>query len=176
MYQLKRNQTQLIDFVLIDIMGNMIDGLGGTFSLSVSKAGGAFNAGAGVKAEISNGWYSYQIPAGEVDTVGPLAIIASGVGTIQQNLMYVVESYVVGARDFNYTVTDSGTGLPIEGVTIYITTDVAGLAIVWNGTTDGLGVARDDNGELPLLYPGTYYVWRMKYGYNFTDPDTEVIT
>lgn len=176
MYQLKRNQVQLVDFVLIDNMGVPVAGLTNTFSLSVSKAGGAFAGGTGVKAEIGNGWYSYEIPAAEVDTIGPLAIIASGIGTIQQNLMYVVESYVVGAREFNYTLTTQGTGVPIEGATVYITTDIAGFNIVWSGTTDGAGVARDDNGDLPMLFPGTYYIWRVKYGYTFTDPDTEVIT
>lgn len=176
MYQLKRNQVQLINFVLIDSLGVPVAGLTDTFSLSISKAGAGFIAGTGVKDEIGNGWYSYQLPSSEVDTVGPLAIIASGVGTIQQNLMYVVETYVVGAKELQYTLTTQGTGVPIEGATIYISTDIAGLNIAWSGTTDGLGIARDDGGSLPMLYPGTYYVWRLKYGYTFVDPDTEVIT
>lgn len=176
MYQLKRNQTQLITFVLIDSLGTPKTGLGNGFSLSLSKAGAAFVAGGGVKAEIGLGWYSYQLPAGETDTVGPLAVAASGVGTIQQNLMYVVESYVVGSSQLHYTLTTQGTGVPIAGATIYISSDIAGLVVIWNGTTDGLGVARDNNGELPQLFPGTYYVWRLKYGYTFTDPDIEVVT
>jgi len=46
-------------------------------------------------------------------------------------------------------------------------------------------IAYDDDGgsgfgdskiTLTNLDPGTYYVWRQKAGYNFADPDTEVVS
>lgn len=81
-----------------------------------------------------------------------------------------------GCIEFTYTVTDAGTGLPIEGVDIDITTDVAGTNIIWCGTTDAFGVARDAYGNLPCLDAGTYYFWRQLGGYVFANPDTEVVS
>ena len=80
------------------------------------------------------------------------------------------------ALEFTYTVTDSGTGLPIDGVDVDISTDLAGSNVVWCGVTDAFGVARDEGGNLPRLDPGTYYFWRNKSGYIFADPDTEVVS
>jgi len=80
------------------------------------------------------------------------------------------------AIEFTYTVTDAGTGLPIDGVHIEITTDIAGVNVIWCGETDTFGVARDDAGYLPRLDPGTYYFWRNQPGYIFTNPDTEIVS
>jgi hypothetical protein len=173
MYVLRKNQQQVIAFVLSDNAGNMVTGLGGAFNLSISKAGGAFVAGTGTKAEIGNGWYKYTIPLAETDTIGPFSILASGGASIQQNLIYVVESYVVGAVELTYTVTYGV--IPIVGASVFIYTDVAGNNLAWKGVTDSFGVARDNDNELPSLYPGTYYIWSIKYGYEFDNPDTEVV-
>jgi hypothetical protein len=59
---------------------------------------------------------------------------------------------------------------------VWITTDVAGVNVIWNGDTDTLGAARDDDGDLPLLDPGTYFFWSQKAGYTFPNPDTEIVT
>jgi len=77
--------------------------------------------------------------------------------------------------DFTYTVTDGG-GTPIEGVDVRISTDLAGTNIVWCGTTDVFGVARDTYGNLPCLDAGTYYFWLQRAGYTFANPDTEVVS
>jgi len=81
-----------------------------------------------------------------------------------------------GAVDWPYTVTDNDTGLPIEGVEVWLTTDIGGTNRVWKGDTDTFGVAKDVHGNNPQLDPGTYYVWRQKAGYTFVDPDTEVVS
>ena len=52
------NQTNLITFVMVDSTYTEVAGLGGAFTLQISKAGGVFNPSTGAKAEISNGWYS----------------------------------------------------------------------------------------------------------------------
>lgn len=174
------NQTNMITFVLVDANYNEVAGVGNAFTLEVSKAGGAFAASTGVKAEISDGWYSYVLTAAECDTVGPLSVIipASLVfGYIQQNLEYVVESRTAGCISFAYTVTDSGTGLPISDVEVWFTTDLAGANVVWYGITDAFGVARDAGNNTPCLDAGTYYVWKQKVGYT-PDlwPDTEIVS
>jgi hypothetical protein len=69
-----------------------------------------------------------------------------------------------------YTVTDSVSGNPIQGVAVTVTTDVAGTNTIAYGVTDVAG-------EIDFwLDPGTYYMWSVKSGYTFTNPDTEVVT
>src|SRR3972149_2124307 len=89
-YTLKFATEALLVFVLVDGSSTEVAGLGGTFDVAISKNGAAFEPGAGDKAEIGSGWYSYRITAEETDTVGSLAIKVSGTGTIQQNLLYYV--------------------------------------------------------------------------------------
>lgn len=74
-----------------------------------------------------------------------------------------------GSQNFEYTLTDSVTLLPIDGASVDVTTDLAGTNIIASGYTDVFGNVTF------RLDPGTYYLWRSKSGYTFTDPDTEVI-
>lgn len=171
------NQANRITFVMVDATGAEVVGIGdGNLTVEVSKNGGAFVAGVGVDTEISDGWYSYLATAAEANTIGPVSVKVTGAGAIQQNLEYVVKQRTPGAIAFTYTVTDSGTGLPIEGVEIWISTDVTGNNVVWKGDTDALGIARDSNNYLPYLDAGTYYFWSQKVGYSFANPDTETVS
>lgn len=170
------NQQNRITFVLVDSNNNEVAGLGSIFTLEISKNGGAFAASAGVKGEIGNGWYTYLATTNEANTVGPLSIRVTGAGIVQQNLEYVVKQRNPGAIQFTYTVTRSDNGNPLDGVEIWIATDTLGTNIVWNGVTDALGVARDSNSQLPYLDPGTYYFFRKKAGFSFSNPDTEVVS
>lgn len=177
MLEWKLNQQNRICFVMIDAAGTEVAGLGGAgLTLQISKNGGAFVAGAGTKAEISDGWYTYLSTVAEANTIGPVAIKVTGAGCVQQNLEYTVQQRNPNAIAFTYTVTDISTGNPIEGVEVSITTDLAGNNVVWNGDTDSLGVARDDNGILPYLDPGVYYFWSQKAGFSFTNPDSETVS
>ena len=170
------DQQNLIVFVLVDSSGAEVSGLGTGFTLEISKAGGAFNASAGVKAEISDGWYSYLCTAGEADTVGPIAIKVTHASVIQQNLIYVILQRSTNLIEFTYTLTEPAPGLaPIEGATVWFATDVTINNIVWQGVTDTFGVARDQFGNKPLLQAGTYYVQSQKSGYSF-EIDTEVVS
>lgn len=176
------NQVNLRKFVLVDAAYAEVTGLGSGFNLEIHKPGGAWVAGTGTKAELGNGWYSYEFPAAECDTVGPLAVRAWDVGTIQQNLEYIVRQPTAGCIEFTYTLTvpPEGVGDPIADARVSISTNnggsEAGSNIVWIGYTDAFGVARDSDNNLPCLDPGTYYFWRQKTGYTFSDPDTEVVS
>ena len=82
-----------------------------------------------------------------------------------------------GATEYEYTVTNSVTLLPEQGVKVWITTDLAGSNIIWSGYTDTSGIARDTNGNEPFLDAGTYYFWKSKPGFiDDQNPDTEVVT
>lgn len=86
-----------------------------------------------------------------------------------------VVAFPAGAISYTYTVTNSVTTLPVEGVDIWVSTDLAGTNIIWRGTTDAFGVARDVNNNLPALDAGTYYFWKQKSGFVTTNPDPEVV-
>lgn len=170
------NQVNRIVFVMVDAANTEVPGLGGTFTLEISKDGGAFVPSAGTKAEIGSGWYSYLSTAGEADTPGPLAVRVNGAGCIQQNLAYEVLVLSSGAISFTYTVTNSVTLLPIAGVEIWFYTDIGMTNPVWYGVTDVFGVARDANGLLPWLTPGTYYIKRVAVNFTGVNPDVEVVS
>ncbi|MHC4463335.1 MAG: hypothetical protein ACYS30_18160 [Planctomycetota bacterium] len=89
---------------------------------------------------------------------------------------YGVMAQSAGANAITYTVRDGSSNL-MEGVTVWISTDSAGLQVIWNGVTDSNGIAKEAVGDSkPYLDAGTYYFWRQKSGYNFSNPDTEVFS
>jgi hypothetical protein len=169
------NLTNTITFVMLDNSGYEVAGLGGAFTVEIAKNNDPFVPGVGSKSEIGAGWYRYIATAGESDTVGPVAITATHPSTVQQNLEYVVEQRASTLVPLIYTVTDITTGDPIDGVYVAIATDLAGARVVWIGYTDTFGVARDTEGGLPYLDPGTYYLFRQRSEYAFANPDTEVV-
>lgn len=148
-----------------------------TLRVRVSKNGGLFSESIGVIGEIGSGWYYYELTAGETDTPGPVAIqvTSSRIDIQRQNLAYFVR-VPGGDVEFTYTVTNSETGAPIEGVEIWIATDANGSNVTWRGTTDTFGVARDSLNQLPLLDAGTYYIFRRHSGFQFSNPDVEDVS
>lgn len=176
-YVLTPNQQNLVLFVLVDNSNAEVSGLGTGFTLELSKAGGAFAGSAGTKAEIGNGWYSYLTTAGEADTVGPMALKITHASIVQQNIPCVVSELTINAVEFTYTVTDSVTSNPIEGVEVWFTIPPGNSDVAEYCVTDAFGVARvPGSGLLPRLDPGTYNVYRQKAGYSFSDPDVEVVS
>ena len=74
-----------------------------------------------------------------------------------------------GANEWEYTLTESGSGDPIADADVWVSTDAAGSNVVASGRTD-------QNGQITFyLDSGTVYVWRQKSGYNFTNPDVEIV-
>lgn len=168
----KLSQANLITFVLVDSNGLEVTGLGSGFTLQISKAGGAFAGSAGTKAEIGNGVYSYVSTANEANTIGSVFIVITHASIVQQNLEYVVEQRTINAIEYTYTVTNSVTAAPVEGVQIWF---LIGSNVIWYGVTDASGVARDEDGNLPRLDPGTYTVVRQRAGFT-AENDTEVVS
>jgi hypothetical protein len=77
--------------------------------------------------------------------------------------------------EFTYTVTDSATTNPIADVSVWFSTNVGITNVVWYGSTDAFGVARDANGNKPRLDTGTYFILCRKTGFSFT-VDTETVS
>lgn len=167
-------QPQRKTFVMVDSNNDELTGL--TLTVALSKNGGAFAASSGSSGEIGSGWYFYDFTAAETDTPGDLAVKITAAGAAQQNLSFNVHSPVLAARYLTYTLTRSDNSDPIAGAQIQITSDSDGEQVIWVGTTDSLGVARDAYGQRPYLAPGTYFIFRFADGYAFSNPDTETFS
>lgn len=84
-----------------------------------------------------------------------------------------------GALEITYTlrIDDEDSGAVLAGADVWITTDSAGTLVIWRGVTDANGVLRETAGSSkPWLDAGTYYFWREKSGYTFSNPDTETFS
>jgi|WetSurMetagenome_2_1015567.scaffolds.fasta_scaffold282765_1 hypothetical protein len=92
MYDLIVNAPNKIPFVLVDVNNVELPGLGDAFTVSLSKAGGAFASGVGTKVELEHGWYLYTATANECSTLGPLALSIGGEGALRQNLICEVKN------------------------------------------------------------------------------------
>ena len=74
-----------------------------------------------------------------------------------------------GAEEFTYTLTEVGSGDPIPDADVWATLDSAGTIVLASGRTNQYGVVTF------YLDSGPVYIWRQKSGFNFTNPDAEVI-
>src|SRR6185503_508863 len=128
-------------------------------------------------------WNGTQNPTVEVDNVGVYTRILAtadlktydyfamaqyiGAVVLDTNYAYgqasmveadVIQNSMGGAIapvDFTYTVRNSRTNTPIEGVQVWFYTEAAATNLIWYGVTDAFGVARDSHYNLPRLDPGT---------------------
>ena len=94
---------------------------------------------------------------------------AGSVGKAIGDIESVVASSGSGNVTWDYTLTDSTTGAPIVGATVWVTSDIAGATVLASGVTNINGVVTF------YLSTGTKYIWRQKSGYSFVNPDTEVV-
>lgn len=105
-------------------------------------------------SEISSKTDQLEFTAGTVNA----NIATGGIGTGSSTVNYYV-----------YTNESAKTG-PIANCTVWVTSDSAGTTVVAQNETDVNGKA------VFYLNAGTYYFWRSKTGYTFTNPDTEAVS
>lgn len=76
-----------------------------------------------------------------------------------------------GAIAFTYTLTSTVDPFPpVPDADVWATSDLSGVNVIASGRTDA-------NGQVTFyLDAGTVYVWRQKSGWNFVNPDTEVVS
>lgn len=134
------------------------------------EAGGIFIAGVNADTTVDINGSIGSIASGGIttnsfatDSITAASLSAAAVAKIQTGL------YGAGAVSWSYTVTDSATSLPIDGVEVWVTTDSTGLNVIASGNTNAYGVVTF------MLDPGTIYLWRKHSGYTFDDPDTETV-
>lgn len=138
--------------------------LTGTDSLeAIRNRGDAawITGGGGSAADIADAvWDELQSGHTGVGSFGKyLDMEVSGVGGIGS-----------GALSCTWTQKDEG-GTAMDNVQVWISTDEAGNNVI-AGT-----LLTNASGEVTfMLDAGTYYVWREKAGYNFTNPQTWVVS
>jgi hypothetical protein len=111
-----------------------------------------------------------MVPAGEsgsAPTVEEIDIYLSGVHGAGS---WGAVSAGSGAIAWSYDLTDGDTGDPIADADVWVSTDQAGANVIASGKTDQSGRVMFD------LDAGTIYVWRQKSGWNFANPDSEVVS
>lgn len=171
------DQPNLVTFIIDDDGGVEVPGLGTAWTIEISVAGGAFVPALGTKGEIGHGWYSYVTTAGEADSsvTGSRALRITHVSARQQNLEYTVEPRVTGAIEVEYTVNDSGSGLPLASVRSWVTADASNSENpFWLGYSDFAGLLKDSQGNLPRLPVGVLYLWKHHPGY-IDDQNPQII-
>ncbi len=119
-----------------------------------------------------------EIPGGSAPTVEQiraemdtnsikLAAILEDTGTTLPALINADSG--AGAISYPYTLTDADDHNPIDGALVWVTTDAAGANRVASGYTNSMGIVTF------MLDAGTHYFWRKRAGYNFVNPDIEIV-
>lgn len=78
--QIAQHSTPTILFLLVSTADDRTALTGATPAAQLSKNGGAFAAAAGSVTEVGLGFYKLTLQAGETDTVGALAVVATATG------------------------------------------------------------------------------------------------
>ncbi len=112
------------------------------------------------------------VAAGDIETYILSDVIGADADTLEtlSDQLDVLGAGSGGTAE-TYTVTDSVTGFGIDGVHVWVTSDIGGANIIWAGFTNAAGVVNYYHD----LAPGTtVYLWREIAGYSFPNPDLEV--
>jgi hypothetical protein len=129
------------------------------------------NAGTPTAGTAIPGFYSYNYSGtANMDFVAVFKTIDAT--TDQMHLFsmpHTVEVIAAGAISWIYNLKDNN-GANVADASIWVTSDIAGTNVLASGITDASGNVTF------LLDAGTVYVWGQKSGYNFTNPDTEVVS
>lgn len=176
-FPVKKNTEFLLVFPIYDNTGALVPAAA-DLDNEVSKDGGSFVDCINEAIEIgSSGIYKLTLTADEMNA-DVIAIITKTTTTDAKSsvtVIYTSKSQIdeiggAGAIPWTYTLTDSETGDPIADADIWVTSDEAGEHVIASGRTN-------QNGMVTFyLDAGTVYVWRQKSGWNFVNPDTEVVS
>lgn len=122
--------------------------------------------------ELDDGLYTYYTAAMPAGHVGWVAIL-NGAVLVSVGGVTPGESEAVGLDGvipFTYTVYEEDGSTPLEGASVYVSTDVGGTNRSAVKVTDAFGQVTFN------LSAATYYFWRSHPEWNFTNPDSEVVS
>ena len=170
MYEWTPNQSNIATFVLVDDSGDEVAGLGSAFTVKVGNGSGTMATSDCTKGEIAGGvgWYWALFPADECPrAVIPIQVTHASVK--QQNLVALCGKNL-SPLSIQHTLTILHEGDPVGDVTVWVSTDANGANVVASGITDSFGHVTF------LLDPGTYYSFKRKYGLNFVNPESFLVS
>lgn len=189
-----------ISALLVDASGSLITGGSASSSLKIRRVSDGFLLDWSDLSFKSVGWSVLSTPLMEVDSTylpglyNKLVTVTSWLNGFYQStvnyddgitvLNFMGNQYIQGGQEIDtinnplgpgatawiYRLTDNTTGLPIPDADVWVTSDLAGDSVLASGRTDRYGNVTF------YLDGGVVYVWSQKSGYNFTNPDTEVVT
>ena len=135
----------------------------------------------GTVTEVGGGLYKHLLTNFDFLTYDALVIFKVPTGTMSKFQVPALRwdgaeahgtgSFGVGSGSgaVSTVVTINVSGLPRDGVEVWVTTDSAGNNIIASGVTDALGQVTF------MLDAGSYYVFKQLAGVNFTNPETMVV-
>jgi hypothetical protein len=134
---------------------------------------GTYNAGSEIAADVWT-YATRTITAGGLDAAGVRAAVGLAAANLDSQLGNIETKLdaVRGPGNNTWTIlVRTASGSPIAGCECWVATDSDGAnAITDIQTTDA-------NGQIEfLLDPGTYYLFRRKTGYTFTNPQTITVS
>jgi len=173
----KKNAEFLLIFPIYDNDGDLVTGAADLDS-EISKDGGGFIDCTNEAIEIgTSGIYKLTLTADEMNADVVVIITktstedAKTTPTVIYTSNYQISvSAGAGAIEWEYTLTEFGTGVPIADADVWVTIKKAGTNVVASGKTNQYGKVTF------YLDAGTVYVWRQKSGWDFDNPDTEVVS
>ena len=80
------------------------------------------------------------------------------------------------AKELDYFTFEDDGVTPIANVRVEVHTDAAMTNGIWVGYTESSGELLDNFSNKPRFNPDTYYLHRRKSGWQFENPDIEVIS
>ncbi len=142
----------------------------------VSKDGAAFADCTNEATEIgATGIYKLTLTATEMNAdIVVVQVKTTSLGTVVFTLYTGAatwdEHLLVGSGGLSKTIDVTSGGLPVDGASVWVSTDVAGANVVVGPlTTDAAGRVT------VLLDAGNYYVWVQKSGYSAVEGDAIVV-
>jgi len=173
----KKNTEFLLIFPIYDNDGDLVTGAADLDS-EISKDGGSFIDCINEAIEIgTSGIYKLTLTAEEMnaDVVAIITKTTTEDAKSTATVIYTSPNQIgaaagAGAITWTYTLTEEGTEDPIADADVWVTSDAAGTNVIASGKTDQYGKVTF------YLDAGTVYVWRQKSGWDFDNPDEEVIS
>lgn len=93
-YAIQKDQTAVpLLFFMLDSTDHLTGKTGLSPTVTISKAGGSYNAPSGAVAEIANGLYKVAANATDANTMGPLALHATAAGADDCDCIFLVVGY-----------------------------------------------------------------------------------
>jgi len=144
-YTITQNQTAKPLLFKMKLAGTANPATGLSPTVTLSKNGGAFGSPAGAVSEIGSGWYKVAGNATDSNTLGPLALYATGTGADPTDELFEVTAYDpydatrIGLGALPNASAGGSGGLPTMDVNLQVHADIRYVNAVLVGGAGTIG-------------------------------------